>query len=117
MSATRTRAQLLAAQCRPISREPAWSDDQIRAQLGQLCSWQLRHGALERTFEFANYYQTLAFVNALAWMVHQQDHHPELLVSYNRVCVRWHTHSVQGLSENDFICAAKTDAIHQGHDG
>ena len=51
-----------------------------------------------------------AFVNAVAWMVHAEDHHPDLHVGYNRCTVRWNTHSVAGISENDFICAAKTDA-------
>jgi 4a-hydroxytetrahydrobiopterin dehydratase len=68
-------------------------------------------GAIEKTFAFKNYYETIAFVNALAWICHTQDHHPELAVSYNRCVVRFNTHSVGGISINDFICAAKTDAL------
>ncbi len=67
--------------------------------------------AISKTFDFDNYYQTMAFVNALAYMAHQQDHHPDLSVHYNRSVVRYSTHDVGGLSENDFICAARADAL------
>ncbi len=53
----------------------------------------------------------MAFVNALAWVAHPEDHHPDLAVSYNRCAVRFNTHSVGGISINDFICAAKVDAL------
>lgn len=66
---------------------------------------------IRRNFRFKNYYQTIAFVNALAWVSHQQDHHPDLEVGYNRCVVRYSTHSVGGLSENDFICAARIDLL------
>jgi len=55
----------------------------------------------------------MAFVNAIAWMAHQEDHHPDLEVSYNFCRVRYTTHAIGGLSENDFICAAKVDALLQ----
>lgn len=64
-----------------------------------------------REFRFDNYYATMAFVNAVAWIAHQQDHHPELTVGYNRCIVRYVTHSANGISLNDFICAAKIDAL------
>jgi len=67
--------------------------------------------SISRTFRFSNYYQTLAFVNALAWIAHGEDHHPDLEVGYNRCLVRYSTHAVGGLSENDFICAARIDAL------
>jgi len=70
---------------------------------------------IERTFRFKNYYQTIAFVNALAWIAHQEDHHPDLTVGYNRCVVQYSTHSVGGLSENDFICAARIDALVTNH--
>ncbi len=69
---------------------------------------------IQRSFRFKNYYQTIAFVNALAWVAHQQDHHPDLEVGYNRCVVHYSTHSVGGLSENDFICAARIDALVPG---
>ncbi len=68
---------------------------------------------IQREFHFKNYYQTIAFVNALAWIAHREDHHPDLGVHYNKCSVRFSTHSVGGLSENDFICAAKLDALIQ----
>ena len=84
--------------------------------LALLPTWQLDTGMITRSFNFANYYETLAFVNAIAWMIHTQDHHPDLHVTYNRCVVRYNTHSVNGgtggISENDFICAAKLDAIY-----
>ena len=61
--------------------------------------------------EFKDYYATMAFVNALAWIAHREDHHPDLAVHYDRAVVRFSTHDVGGLSENDFICAAKTSAL------
>lgn len=67
--------------------------------------------ALCRTFRFDNYYQTMAFVNALAYIAHAEDHHPDLGVHYDRAMVRYSTHDVGGLSENDFICAAKADLL------
>ena len=66
---------------------------------------------LARTYSFKNYYHTMAFVNALAYMAHTENHHPDLEVSYNKCKVRYSTHAIGGLSENDFICAAKSDAI------
>lgn len=62
-------------------------------------------------YKFVNYYHTMAFVNAIAWMAHQEDHHPDLEVGYNHCLVRYSTHAINGLSENDFICAAKVDAL------
>lgn len=81
--------------------------------LPQVPGWEVveEGHALSRTFQFGNYYETMAFVNALAFMAHAEDHHPDLGVHYNRVVVRYSTHDVGGLSENDFICAAKASAL------
>lgn len=67
--------------------------------------------ALERTFRFRDYHRVLAFVNAVAWIAHQEDHHPDLAVHYDRVVVRWSTHSAGGVSENDLVAAARVDAL------
>lgn len=74
--------------------------------------WQLNKEAqtISYTYSFKNYYQTMAFVNVIAQIAHQQDHHPDLHISYNRCTVTYSTHSVGGLSMNDFICAAKINA-------
>lgn len=65
--------------------------------------------AISRTFQFNNYYETMAFANVAAMVAHQQDHHPDMTISYNRCHIVYSTHSIKGLSTNDFICAAKTD--------
>lgn len=66
---------------------------------------------IRREFKFKNFYHTIAFVNALAWVANREDHHPDLEVGYNRCLVRFSTHSISGLSRNDFICAAKIDGL------
>ncbi len=88
--------------------------DQARVMIGEIhADWQLNDAGNEisRSFKFKNYYQTIAFVNALAWVSHQEDHHPDLEVGYSRCLVRYSTHAIGGLSDNDFICAAKIDAL------
>ncbi|MEW6352997.1 MAG: 4a-hydroxytetrahydrobiopterin dehydratase [Pseudomonadota bacterium] len=86
---------------------------QARDMLNQVTGWALndKGDAISRTFQFKNYYQTMAFVNAVAWIAHREDHHPDMEVSYNKCTVRYSTHAVHGLTENDFICAAKIDAL------
>lgn len=110
-----THADLLQKSCR--HQELAASAEQISAALAALPDWRIEDDKLIRTFSFKNYHQTIDFVNAIASIIHQQDHHPDLLVTYNRCVVRYNTHSVNagkgGLSENDFICAARTDAVFQ----
>ena len=83
----------------------------VRHHLQQVSGWQLANGAIEKTFTFQNYHETIGFVNALAWIANTEDHHPELAVGFNRCVVRYSTHSVNGISVNDFICAAKADAL------
>lgn len=76
-----------------------------------LDGWTREDGSIIKDFAFRNYYQTMAFVNAAAYVAHQEDHHPDLLVTYKNCVVTYSTHSIGGLSENDFICAAKLDAL------
>lgn len=66
---------------------------------------------ISRNFEFKNYYQAMAFVNSCAWIAHQNDHHPDMTVTYRHCLLSFTTHSVEGLSINDFICAAKIDTL------
>ena len=94
----------------------ALSATEVVSQLTQLNGdsaqgWKLIDGALEKTYPFANYYETMAFVNALAWVAHREDHHPDLAVSYGRCTVRFNTHDVGGISVSDFHCAAAVDAL------
>ena len=99
--------------CRERKGEPALDRTKAQAMLSEIPGWVLNDTAskISRAFKFGNYYETLAFVNALAWVVHREDHHPDLEVGYNRCKVHFSTHSVRGLSENDFICAAKINAL------
>ena len=67
--------------------------------------------ALVRSFRFPDFHHTMAFVNAVAWIAHEADHHPDLTVGYNRCQVRWSTHSAGGLTPKDLACAAQVDAL------
>jgi len=110
-----TSCDLSQKSCKPCEGGVSpMTQDEANEMLSQLNDdWQLQAEPIEiqRTFKFKNYYHTIAFVNALAWIAHQEDHHPDIEVSYNRCLVRYSTHAIGGLSENDFICAAKIDAL------
>jgi 4a-hydroxytetrahydrobiopterin dehydratase len=98
--------------CKPCtSGMPPLTQDKAKKLLQQLDGWELNNNTISKTFAFKNYYQVLAFVNATAWMTHREDHHPDLTIGYNQCRVEYSTHAVGGLSENDFICAAKVDAL------
>lgn len=88
-----------------------YTDAQAKEILGSLKGWIIENNALVKLYPFTNYYQTMAFVNALAWISHREDHHPDLTVGYNKCRVEYSTHAIGGLSENDFICAAKCDTL------
>jgi len=81
--------------------------------LDQVDGWTMNPDstAIAREFRFDNFHQTMAFVNALAWIAHREDHHPDLEIGYKRCQVTFSTHAIGGLSENDFICAAKIDQL------
>ena len=87
------------------------SEAVVHDHLAQVSGWQLHDGAIEKSFKFENYLETIEFVNALAWVCNTEDHHPDLAVRYDRCVVRFNTHSVGGISINDFVCAAKADAL------
>ena len=86
---------------------------QVASMLKGLQGWALDGGQIAKTYEFANYFETMAFVNTAAWISHREDHHPDMLVGYNKCRVSYVTHAIDGLSENDFICAAKLDALFE----
>lgn len=106
-----SRARLLALHCRQLDASAALDAGGLSAQLADLPQWRQDGKAITRTYAFADFHETMAFINALAFMVHREDHHPDLEVSYNRCAVRFSTHSADGITENDLICAAKADAI------
>ncbi len=86
---------------------------EVQQKLTQIPGWQYEDGVLARDFSFKNFYQTMAFVNAIAWMAHKENHHPDLEVGYQHCRVRYSTHAIQGISENDFICAAKVNDLFE----
>jgi 4a-hydroxytetrahydrobiopterin dehydratase len=103
---------LIGKRCKPCaSGTPPLTNAEADSLMSQLDGWQRYDRLISRTYKFKDYYQTVAFVNAVAWLSHSEDHHPELAVTYNSCRVEYTTHSVHGLSENDFICAAKVDAL------
>lgn len=101
----------------PSPTRRALTATQVVTGLAKLEGWQLAgDGAsvvIEKTFCFASYYQTISFVNAVAFIAHKQDHHPELIVHFGQCTVRWNTHDVAGISVSDFECAAAVDALTQ----
>ncbi len=106
-SLERQQCSNLSADDTALSKEES---SQLLAQLNPQWSLDQDKQTISHTYSFRNYYQTMAFVNVIAQIAHQQDHHPDLLVSYKQCKVAYSTHSVSGLSINDFICAAKINA-------
>src|SRR6267142_956901 len=91
----------------------ALSDAALVTHLAMLLDWQHVGNELRKTFAFKNYHETIAFVNATAWISHREDHHPDIAVGYGQATVAYMTHAIKGISENDFICAAKIDALFE----
>ena len=85
------------------------SDERVREGLKALPGWELVGGEIAKTYTFKNYYETMAFVNAVAWVAHRSDHHPDLEVGYNKCRVRYSTHSVGGVSEKDLLSATEVE--------
>lgn len=102
--------QLRRLPCTP-RRAPAMDAAEIASQLEALPEWRLEQGALRRSYAFVDFHRTMAFVNAVAWIAHAQDHHPDLGVHYGRCDVAFSTHSAGGVTLNDFACAARVDAL------
>ena len=109
-----TTPDLARQKCKPCEGGVApLKPQEIETLLRQLDGWEYSSGVIRKTYSFKNYYQTLAFVNAAAWISHREDHHPDLTVGYNQCRVEYSTHAIDGLSENDFICAAKLDRLFE----
>jgi 4a-hydroxytetrahydrobiopterin dehydratase len=107
-----TLVNLTSKQCKPCEGgTPPLTQAEANNLLIQLDNWELKNNVIAKTFAFKNYYQVIAFVNAVAWMTHREDHHPDMTVGHNKCRIEYSTHSIGGLSENDFICAAKVDAL------
>lgn len=101
--------------CRPCEGGvPPLTDAQIRELLGRVPGWRREGAAIVREFSFKSYARTVAFVNAVVWIAMTEDHHPEIAFGYKTCTIRYTTHAIGGLSENDFICAAKINALLSG---
>ena len=104
--------KLALQSCTPLpAGTPPLTQDRIEAGLRQLPGWEHRDGAISKIFSFRNFADTMAFVNAVAWIAAREDHHPDMLVGYDKCRVAYNTHSVGGISENDLICAAKIETL------
>ena len=107
-----TAQDLVRKKCKPCE---GGVDPMTEVQIGHMLKgvqgWEYHDGMIRKTYSFKNYYQTMAFVNAAAWVSHREDHHPDITVGYNKCDVAYMTHAINGISENDFICAAKLDAL------
>lgn len=106
----------------PLHRQHCLADSQLSALtpaashtlLEQLDGWQINgEGQLYKPLRFDNYYQTTAFINAVVWLAHRHDHHPEICFGYRDAQLILSTHAVSGLSVNDFILAAHIDRLSQ----
>jgi 4a-hydroxytetrahydrobiopterin dehydratase len=90
-------------------KPPPLSDAEVDARLGP--GWQRVDGALQKRFDFADFHRTMAFVNAVAWIAHRADHHPDLVVHHGHCLLRWTTHDAGGITEHDFRAAAQVDEL------
>lgn len=110
---TDTFCDLAQGKCKPCEGGiPPLTQAEIDALLPRLApAWAVIDGKLRRELKFPDHYVTMTFVNAVAWVSHQQGHHPDLAVGYDTCRVEYITHAIDGLSESDFICAAKIDAL------
>ena len=92
---------------------PTIEPDTARQMLAELPGWELSEDGkmISRRFEFRGFFRTMSFINAMAWIVNNENHHPDFSAGYNYCVVGFTTHAIDGLSENDFICAARVNAL------
>ena len=94
---------------------PAMTREEVKVLLPQVPGWELNHDGtgISKRYTFKGFYKTMAFVNAVAWIANQENHHPDMEVGYNYCLIKYTTHAVKGLTKNDFICAAKVDRYNR----
>lgn len=92
------------------------AEERAKALQKSVPQWEINGEKITRVFQFKGFYKTMAFVNAVAWVANREGHHPDMEVGYNKCVVNFTTHAVDGLTDNDFICAAKVDQLTDGMD-
>ncbi|CAM4462809.1 MAG: Putative pterin-4-alpha-carbinolamine dehydratase [Legionellaceae bacterium] len=108
--------ETLAKRCIPCEGGiESLTQERIQNLLQEIPGWQLDtlQKSIFRHFSFKNFYEVMAFVNAIAWLANSENHHPNISLSYNECMISYTTHSISGLTENDFICAAKINALQK----
>lgn len=109
-----TECKLSDRHCKPCEGGvAAMSLDEAQQSMSEISGWTLSvdGASIQRRFEFKNFYQCMAFINAMAWVANVEDHHPDFSAGYKHCDITYTTHAIDGLSENDFICAAKINAL------
>lgn len=108
-------SDLAAKKCEPCEGgTPPLGEEEVRRLLGQLDGWRLATGGtpeIEKEYRFPDFREALAFVNRLGEVAEEEGHHPDVYLTWGKVRVALSTHSIGGLSENDFILAAKADRV------
>lgn len=100
---------LAAMHCRPGA--PRLGHDELVAHMANLPGWTVAGEAIAKTFSFGRYHETLAFVNAVAFVAQREDHHPEIRFGFRECTVTLATHDCGGVSLNDVICAAQIERL------
>lgn len=105
--------QLHLQHCQTNTQPQLLTEKQCNSYLKEIPEWNysVEEQKITRHFKFKNYYQTLAFINAAAWIAHQQDHHPDIEFGYNNCTINFTTHSAGGITIFDFICAARIEQL------
>lgn len=106
-----TAQQLRDAHCAHVSASARLDGAELAQQCAATPQWRVADGRLERGFRFDDFRRTMAFANQVAAIADAEDHHPQMVLEYGRCTVRFNTHSAAGITRNDFICAAKIDAL------
>jgi len=107
--------ELLMEPCQEVPEDtPPLTGHDLEHMLSHVDEWEVVDGCLTKGFQLEDHFQAIALVNAVAWTSHRQDHYPEIVVDYDTVVVSYRTDSIDGLSRNDFICAARVDALVAG---
>ncbi len=89
------------------------SEEVVRGYLSVLDGWELAEGALTRTFQFSDFLEAMQFVNMVGYLAERVQHHPDIVIQYNRVTVRFWTHAVDGITINDVLAAARVEWLYR----